>query len=460
MKATERIAIARIFSDLIKADRIINAGEMDYWHKICAKYAISQELKISAQRLSFADALNLLHNSADSDTAQTFLADCLSMTVSDGFCSHSEALIIIALKLMLDKSSIFDAHAISIPQANFNIDTASVLYVESRFDSSINNDIQLNYRAIFKEFQLAGFHFIYLPQIINHYKNADPDMFQGVLSYLAPDFSEQRLAQAYNELTGMSTASFCQDLLCNKLGISTLRNSQPSLLIKIGNSIVGDVTFANYLKIQFNSDVLKTIQEFVDNFRALLSNDVAVISAHEEKPNQLLFHGIHKQLLDIFLTRKNVRSRIILDPYKEEISFPDIEAKLSGLHRREKALYALLLCAGPRGLNFTPPRTAADLHNFSLRLQQIQRQYSAIYRAFGGTTEATPDLSIPEIRRPIFSCLKRSLANLKGLYNPADYSISKDPYGAFSVNVEPDLLFIRTLDAVLPLQHCNIFNPQ
>ena len=70
----------------------------------------------------------------------------------------------------------------------------------------------------------------------------------------------------------------------------------------------------------------------------MISTDIITISKAEEKKNQFLYHGFYKQLLDIFMMRKNVRSRVFINPYNEEITFPDIDSKLEKVHRREKAL--------------------------------------------------------------------------------------------------------------------------
>lgn len=446
MKANEKMAIARIFSDLIKADRIVDIGEMEYWEKICSKYSFDKDIEIQAQNISFADALSIICKTDIQGLKEDLLEDCRSMTVSDGFCAHSEALIMIALVLMLDDSQPYSVETISIPQARFNIDIATALYIESEYDEQTNSAIQKDYRSIFKEFQLAGFHFVYLPNIINHYKQTNEILFRKILSFLAPYISENGIDHTYRSLMKMTTGSFCKDLLCNKLGIGVLRNTYPSLLIKIGNSFVGETSYANYVKIEIDEDAVETVHRFVDRFCDMLSSDVYVVRTSEERDNQFHFHGFYKQLLDIFLVRRNIRSAIQLNPHKEEILFPDIDSKAMGLHRREKALYALLLCQGKDGINFNLPRSADDLERYKRRMKRIQQRYSAIYEMFGGERENAPDLSVPEIRRPIFSCLKRSVKNLQGLYNPEDYSIIKGADGSFSVHVEPELVFVHQLD--------------
>lgn len=459
MQRIHKTAIARIFADLIKADRIVDVGEMEYWEKICQKYSIDKEIEIESQQMSFAEAMDAICTSGVHGLKEDFLEDCRSMTVSDGFCAHSEALIMIALVLMLDPEQPFNAEVFSIPRASFNIDVATALYIEIEYDTETNDAIGKNYRALFKEFQLAGFHFVYPPKIIEHYQDTDPKLFHQILSFLAPSMSEAGIENAYKSLIKMTTDVFCKDLLCNKCGITDLRTTLPSLLIKIGNSFVGETSLANYLKIEVDEDILSTVQTFIDRFCEMLSSDVYVVNTSEERDSQFHFHGFYKQLLDIFLIRKNIRSHILINPYKEEIFFPDVDAKANGLHRRERALYTLLLCCGKDGVNFNQPKSADGLAKYEKRMEKIQARYSAIYSMFGGDGEAAPNLSVPEIRRPIFSCLKRSLKNISSLYNPEDYNITKNRDGVFSVNIDDNMVFVTELDSdeSIPLKDSELF---
>ena len=424
---------------------------MECWNRVCAKYSIDKEVETDAQYVSFSDALESICNSGVQGLKEDLLSDCRSMTVSDGFCAHSEALILIALILMLDSDQPFRVETFSIPKASFNIDIATSLYIESDYDAATNEAIRVNYRSLFKEFQLAGFHFVYPPKIIEHYQDTDPKLFHQILSFLAPSMSESGIENAYKSLMKMTTGVFCKDLLCNKCGITDLRNTYPSLLIKIGNSFVGEDAYANYLKIEVDEDILSTVQSFIDRFCEMLSSNVYVVNTSEERDSQFHFHGFYKQLLDIFLIRKNIRSHILIDPYKEEIFFPDVDAKANGLHRRERALYTLLLCCGKDGINFNQPKSTDVLAKYMKRMEKIQARYSTIYSLFGGTADTAPDLSIPEIRRPIFSCLKRSLKNIPSLYNPEDYNLTKNRDGVFSVNIDDNMVLVAELDSAEPI---------
>jgi hypothetical protein len=67
-------------------------------------------------------------------------------------------------------------------------------------------------------------------------------------------------------LLSINTQNFCKDILCNKLGIKELRDTEPALLIKIGRSYVNDSLYANYLKINVDERIVEQIQKVLDTF--------------------------------------------------------------------------------------------------------------------------------------------------------------------------------------------------
>lgn len=448
MTKKERTATARIFTDLIKADRIIDEGEMQCWENLCRenRYNITPEIACEAQKMSFADAISAIVNSESRELKRDLLGDCRSMTVSDGFCANSEALIMIALIMALggdDDSP--EVEVYSIPKADFNIDIATAVYIETDEDEEINEAIAGNYRLLFKELQLAGFHFVYLPNIIKHYRDTDAQLFRSILKFLAPEKNDDAIDSAYKSLIGMTTPTFTRDLLVNRCHIDSLRDTYPSLLIKIGNSFVGDTPYANYLKIEVGEDIVATVQEFVDRFCGMLSSDVYVVNSSEERDSQFHFHGFYKQLLDIFLKSKDVKSKIVIDRYIQEILFADIEKKAESITRREKALYILLLCRGSRGLDFAPPKGEAMMANYKKRMAKIQRQYTEIYAMLGGDRSQTPDIIDGESRRPMVSRIRKSIKEISGLYHPGDYTVTSPRRSVLKIDLDPSLVYVKDL---------------
>lgn len=461
MRNVEKTAIVRIFVDLIKADRIIDTGEMVFYEEMRGKYGFAKDNEIAAMSMSFSEAISILKDS-EQELRDKVLSDCSDATVSDGFCAHSEALLLISLMATLKEEYSEDANIVSIPQNSFSVDDSTVLYVESKFDNNLNRQIVENYRHANKEFLFSGFHFVYIPNIIHHYKKTDRNIFRQMISFLAPSFTCDGIENVIDGLLSMTTESFCKDILCNRLGIDDLRTVNPSLLIKIGNNYVGDVEYSNFLCIEIEGNFLQFVNAFVDRFSFMLSSDALTIPVESEANNQYLYYGFYKQLLDIFLVRRNVRSRIIIDPNQEEIILPDIDQKLGGLSRRDKAMYVLfLILMNDNGFSFNFPKTHAQIQKYNEKMRRFQKQYETVYGFMGGDKGKTPDVGSAEIRRPIFSRIKRSITEMTDmLYNVNDYLISKNSFGTYNVNIESDFVYVRNWNTgeLVPLPESDILN--
>ena len=444
MKNSEKTAVVRIFVDLIKADRIIDTGEMVFYDEMRKKYNFAQENEVAAMAMSFSEAISILKMSVG-DLRREVLSDCTDATVSDGFCAHSEALLLIALRQAFGDEESDNVSVISIPKKSFSVDESTVLYVESKFDVETNQQIVDNYRNVYKEFLFSGFQFVYIPNVIHHYKETDKGMFRRMISFLAPSFSMDGVESVIDGLLSMTTESFCKDILCNRLNLENLREVNPSLLIKIGNDYVGDVEYSNLLCVEIEDGFVDFVKKFVDDFSSMLSSDTLTVPIGREANNQYLYYGFYKQLLDIFLRRNNIRSRIVIDPNREEICLPDIGQKLSGLSRRDKAMYVLfLILMNDNGFSFNCPSSRMQMQMYKEKTVRFQKQYGIVYGFMGGDKEKVPDVFSAEIRRPIFSRIKKSLMVLSDmLYNVNDYLIIKNSYGTYNVNVEPDMIYVK-----------------
>lgn len=415
---------------------------MQEYAKLCESYNIRREEEIKASSITLSDAVNILKKS-DRGLQRDLIGDFCELSMSDGFCARPEALLLIGLSRCLEDPN-STAQIISIPQPVFNVAFGSVLYIESSTNEELNRIINENFRTLFKECQVVGFNFIYVPKVIEHYKSTDSKLTSRIVRFLSPALSDEGVENVINGLLSINTQNFCKDILCNKLGIKELRDTEPALLIKIGRSYVNDSLYANYLKINVDERIVEQIQKVLDTFSGMLSSDNINVSKVEEKKNQFLYHGFYKQLLDIYLIRRNVRSTVNIHPYKEEILMPDIDMKLTKLHRREKALYLLLLIVSKEGgINFNLPKNAKQAQVYERRMNLFQNRYKVVYELFGGEKGGAPDLTQAEIRRPIISCLRRSLAEIGGvLYNANDYMINKDTDGYIKVNLDDEELYI------------------
>lgn len=112
-------------------------------------------------KVTLAEALKIISES-DLDLKRGLYSDCVEMTVSDGFCARSEALLIIALHAVIVESGLNEcSQLVSVLKSSFNIASSSVLYIESQYNKKVNESIVNNYRPIYREAQIAGFNFIY-----------------------------------------------------------------------------------------------------------------------------------------------------------------------------------------------------------------------------------------------------------------------------------------------------------
>lgn len=444
MKSNERIACIRIFSDLIMADTVIDAGEMQYFDELRSVLKFTRQDEIDASAMTLSEAVEIMRE-ADAETRGELLRRCRELSLSDGFCARSEALLIMAVTKALDSFWGEVSHVYSFPKQMFNIPTSCIFYIEGQPTEYIDSIVERNYRALFSEFRLAGFEFIYIPHVVGHYRDAEPGLMDSIVGFVAPKLSEEGRHASVEKLLKMTTAEFTKDILCNKLGMEALRGTTPALFLKTGISYVGDTVYSNYLKMDIEGDLLKDVHNFLDEFTSMLSSDVVIMSNNKEHRNQFLYTGFYKLLMDTHLMRRHVRSRVFINPFKEEIFFPDIDTVLRGLHRREKALYlTLLVLSGEGGVNFSSPDGARQIAAWNKRMARVQELYCRIYGLFGGDSDKAPDLTQSDIRRPMLSLIKRHVGKLADqLHDVGDYMVSRDDDGNMAVHLSPDLVMVR-----------------
>ena len=161
------------------------------------------------------------------------------------------------------------------------------------------------------------------------------------------------------------------------------------MLLCINDSLVEGKIYSNFLSITLEKDALNIARDFTDLFMKLYKP--RVLNPSFEGKERFVYRGYYKQVFDIFTDRKGVRSSVVIDLLHGEILLPEAEIKLSKLHRREKALYALfLLESGSGGINFSKPENAKALKKFDHRMQLIQLKYEMIYEGFGGDKSRAP----------------------------------------------------------------------
>lgn len=438
MRQIERASIVRIVSDLIKADGIIDTREIDFLDALRVKYAITKEDEIFAESCTLAKALETI-STFNEETKHSLVNDFNQVAMSDDFCAKEEALLIICLRLVLTLKATSDVSVFSVDSSVVTFESSQILYLESEYSNTVNEQMRQLYREICSEVRLSGFELVYLPKVSEHYCSIIEADLLRIAEFLYPKVSAERLHVIIRQMQKLSTASFCNDQLATKLSIKELRTINPSFLIKIGESTVSDKKMSNFLLVEIDDNPLYTIRKIMDLFSESYHN--LKLNYIQESKGRFIFTGYYKQIFDILMLRKGVRSSVVLDPLRERIYFPEADARIEKIHRREKALYALfVLESASGGINFNKPQTPKQMDRYEKRMKAIMRKYRLIYRMFGGEEDKAPNIEISEIRLPMISLLKKQLSNLKdALYHVDDYMIQRNIYGNYAVNIPASL---------------------
>lgn len=440
MKQEERASIIRIVSDLIQADGILDTREIDFLDDLRDKYGITKEDEILAESLSLAKALKVIA-ATEENIKHSLMNAFHRITMSDYYCAKEEALLLIALRLVLTLNTLYEASVLSFDSSVLSFENSQILYLESEFDEKTNKLMKQFYREICSEIRLSGFELVYLPKVSEHYGCIAETDFLRIAEFLYPKVSEERLSSIIKQMQNLSTSSFCNEQLATKLSMKELRTIHPSFLIKIGESAIGERRNANFLLVEIADSPLDTIRYVMDLFAEYYHN--LQINYIQEAKGRFILTGYYRLIFDILMLRKGVRSSIVLDPLRERIYFPEADAKIDKIHRREKALYALFMLESPSGgINFNKPESPKQLERYQKRMKAIIRKYQLIYRMFGGEEEKAPNIEIPEIRLPMISLLKKQLSKLdKVLYHVDDYMIHRNIYGNYSVSIPSSMCY-------------------
>lgn len=439
MKQTERASIMRIVSDMVKSDAIIDTREIEFVNGIKQKYNITQEDEISAESILMSDAIHILQDASDS-LKQDLWGDLQAMALADNACSREEAMHLLAVVACFSKRFSGISNVISIElDGNIKVDNSQVLYIEGEYYKETNREIASYYREIINELRLVGLNFVYIPKVGEHYRSLSREDLDNLISFLYPSINQEQKAHVAKQLAAMSTSDFCKSEIVGRMKLEELAHSLPSIMFRIGSSIVGNKNFDNFLVITIEDEVHTTVKRIVDAFVSLFTP--RILNPVYEDKHRFVYDGYYKQILDSFVFKKGIRSSVVVDILHGEIFLPEADAKVNGLHRREKALYALfLLESSTGGINFNKPDGVKSLERYKHRMEVLQQKYEIIYENFGGERDKAPRIELSEIRLPMISLIKRCFRQLDDLLNgPDDYLVQRNLFGNYCVTIPPEL---------------------
>jgi len=383
----QKTAFARVITDLIEADFVVEPDEMEFFEGLIAPegLGITEAMLVEAKKIDFAKAVAIL-NELDQQKRKELIHILKQLSLSDGVCVPLEAILIYAIEMSLTGN----AKIYSVPTADISIDNLKVIFVESADYTHTRAVIEENYISINSQLQMAGFEFVYIPKVIEDFKLMNGEYLEKVIKYMIPSVSTERVSTICNNLHNMTTSKFCRDLLYKKLGLD-LCEIEPSLLVKINDSYIINkydsdgaerVKFSNFIQIKLEDRPLETIMKFVGFYYSIINSPITVVN--KPKSGKFIYSGFHRTLFDLIAySQEEKEYRLVFDIKKQKPSvyfesLDENERHLLKLSPQEMALYYMIVTKSlnGEGLDWR--------ENIPLpEKEKLLEEYNSIYRIIG-----------------------------------------------------------------------------
>lgn len=348
MRHHQKIAIARLISDLIKSDDVICKEEIALYNHIICSFEISQDELHEAQFISQAEALGYIRHMPSAEQKKIFSV-LKKAAYSDNTCVAREALLLLTLELTLNDT-----------QGKYNLLSSQVrgsrnyekyvMYIESDYMPAINEEILRQYDTIANLLHLWKFEFIYIPKLTHSFCEMDRTYLCDIIRYMNPRLSPEMLNNLYDRLTNFTTENFTREYLANVSHCNHFYDIEPSLLINVGtsnvpasNPIQQDTYFMNFLTIRLDDEpdcVLNEVRRFIDQYESLITEPEYQLPKRGK--GLFRYHGFYKQLFD-FLARQHTNGQensIVIDLLARRIWMRGVEVQMSATYL---ATYVFLL---------------------------------------------------------------------------------------------------------------------
>ncbi len=323
MTKEQKIAMARIISDMIKADNIIEENEIKTMRELMMDYAITQDEIGSSRKIRFSDAVNELKDLSARDR-MAFVENIYRLAMSDRVCVPREALLLIALQYCLIDIDRRDGSGRKIPnpflvscvsgEATFN--DQYIVYLEEKYDKERNLELERHFMLLVTISRLSGFNFIYIPKMVEEFQKMKEKYVLDVIKYMAPNLNDEYIKDVYDRLCEMTTEVFFRNVFCERLQVKVPRNLPPSVLINIGTSVVpycsatGPIQYyTEFLCIPILSDIPSLIDEVLTFYQNRVSLHQTITL--NGRKGQFKYFGFYKALFDFLVAPPPVAPDLI-----------------------------------------------------------------------------------------------------------------------------------------------------
>ena len=194
MTREQRTATARIISDMIKADNIIEESEIKDMYRLMSEYSITHQEMSEARKIRFSDAVNTLKELSVKER-KAFFDPSYSIDLSDNICVPREALLLIALQYCLidndrkadDGKPFSKPYLISCPTGEVSFNDQYMVYLESSCNEERNEELKQHFRLLVSITRLCGFNFIYIPTMVEEFRGMNEQYAKDAISHMVPN---------------------------------------------------------------------------------------------------------------------------------------------------------------------------------------------------------------------------------------------------------------------------------
>lgn len=293
-KENAKIAIAKVLSDLIQSDGIVNQGEIQYLHHAFKSMKVDNSHMKKSVGMTLAEAVTILKACGPSEK-QALQRHIERLSGADGdICPH-ETLLIAALMLSIGtyESDALHAEIISIPGLAFDT-RDTVIYVETAIDRATHRAIAKEYDGLCQLLEQRGKKFFYLPVFMQALKGKTRTLRQ-TLRYLEPLLSDEQMQLVEHDLKHIDTPMLSKEIFLNYMNSRGFHLDRPSFLFKIDNQKASPCQDFLLLYIDPKSP-LTTLKAFYE-----LSDRLLELPVGAPVEDELEYTGLHKIVIDTIL---------------------------------------------------------------------------------------------------------------------------------------------------------------
>lgn len=427
-KENAKTAVAKVLSDLIQSDGIVNQGEIVFLRQAFDDLKIDGSHLKKSGSMTLSDAVSILKKCGVAEKT-TILQAIQRLSGADGDIDPSEALLVAALTLAigipLERTPGLKAELVSIPNKGFDLRDA-VLYVEPSCDKKANRAITKDYGAICQLLERREKQFFYLPLVLKEL-NGKRRTFRQMLGYIEPLLSDEQLQLIMHDMKGFNTPMLSKEIFLNQLDSREFQLDGPAFLFKIDNLKSGNCQ--DLLLIYIDHSPLETLERFY-----LLNDQLMRMPKGERVDDELSYTGVHKIIIDTILKfhsneglsrlRVTEKGRLLL------IDRNNAEVKVQTIGR---ALYILYL-RHEEGIALTE---LSDYRDELLEIYATISSYNDVER-LRRTVDNLVDF-VGSTINPLLSRIKKSFTALLGEH-AKDYWIEGNASGKKTVNLPRSLV--------------------